>query len=264
MLVGTPQVDEFGFSITSPFKAVARGVATGARTVGHGAATGVRYTGKGVKVVAKTAYKGVEWTVIKPTMWLVEKAMAPVKHRVQKLVHRRASKLAWDRRKSKTPTPAEVSEARAWTKSKLRGEPPHGTVLSVFAGAGPMPDELGDSYQLGVAPALVAAAVPVLVAAAQQLLSKFSSSGEAPANPGADAAAAAAAPDSPAAPGEMDMTPVQDAADQAKDAIDQASAAATGKKLVKLPGGMHVSQKSLMIGGAVIGGLILLMALQKK
>jgi len=250
MLVGhvNPQL---GFSITSPFKAVARGVATGARAAGHGVAVGARTAGK-------VAYAPIKYGIIKPAEWLGNKLMAPIRNRVQKIVHRRAAKIAYDSRKSTTPTPAEVSQARSWTKSKLKGELPHGPVLALFAG--PTIPDTGPLGDFGIAPAVAAAAVPVFMALAQQLLSRFNSSGEAPANPAADAKADAAAPDAPVPAGAVDLQPAQDAADAASTAIDNVAHPGT----VKLPGGMHVKKSHLMIGGAVLGGVILLSLLTRK
>jgi hypothetical protein len=262
---------------TSAAKGVASGVKTAGKVVYKAHAIPTKYAVKatttvakgaatGAKAVGKVAYKGVEWTLIKPTLWLAEKAMAPVKSRVQKIVHRRAAKLAVDRRGAGAkPTPAEVQEARSWTRSKLRGELPHGPVLSVFADATPYDYMLGD-YQLGVAPAVVAAAVPVLMAAVAAILNRYSSSGEAPANPQADAQANAVAPDAPMAPGEVDMTPVQEAAEEVQQATEEAVAAATGQKppgrSMTLPGGMKVQRNHLLIGGAVIGALVLVMMMK--
>jgi hypothetical protein len=253
MLVGHISYDpQLGFSITSPFKKVGRGIATGARAAGRGVK-------KGAKVVGKVAYAPIKYGIIKPAEWLGNKITAPVRNRVQKIVHRRAAKLAFDRRKSTTPTPAEVSEARNWTRSKLRHELPHGPVLSVFADAAPAPWPLGD-YELGVAPAVVAAAVPILVAFTQSLLSRFDKSGEAPANPQADAKADATAPDAPVPPGTVDLQPAQDAAQDVAETIDTAVHPGT----VRLPGGMRVKKSHLMIGGAVLGGVILLSLLTRK
>jgi hypothetical protein len=249
MLVGRYDYDsQLGFSL-NPLKAV--------RKVGSGIATGARAVGRGAKTVGKLAYKPIEFAVVKPTEWLAHKIMAPVRNRVQKIVHRRAAKIAYDNRKSTTPTPAEVSQARSWTRSKLRHELPHGPALAVFAG----PDTvlLGD-HELGVAPAIAAAAVPIFVALAQSLLSRFARSGEAPANPGADANAEAAAPDAPVPAGTVDLQPAQDAAQDVADTID--TTAHPG--MVKLPGGMQVKKSHLMIGGAVLGGVILLSLFQRK
>lgn len=249
MLVSSPQL---GFSITSPFKKIGRGIESGARAAGRGVKAGAKFS-------VKAAYAPIKWGIIKPTEWLAHRVMAPVRNRVQKLVHRRAVKLAYDNRKSTTPTPAEVSQARSWTRSKLKGELPHGPVLALFAGSMPTPWPMG-SYELGVAPAVAAAAVPIFVALAQQLLSRFSRSGEAPANPQADAAAEAAAPDAPVPPGTVDLQPAQDTADAATDAIDTAVHPGT----VKLPGGMRVKKSHLAIGGAVLGGVILLSLFTRK
>jgi hypothetical protein len=261
MLVGHVNYDdpELGFSITSALKKVGN-VAVKTVTVP------TKYAYQGTKAVGKLAYKGIEWTAIKPTEWLAHKIMAPVKNRVQKIVHRRAAKLAYDSRKSTTPTPAEVSQARSWTRGKLMHELPHGPALAIFAGHPEVMDMLGD-HQLGVAPAVAAAAVPIFMALAQQLLNRFSSSGEAPANPQADASADASAPDAPAPAGTVDLQPVQDAAQDVAEAVDKA--AGKGKRggkggTVTLPGGMQVKKSYLAIGGAVLGGVILLSLFTRK
>lgn len=252
MIVGSTNGydSQLGFSITAPFKKVGRAVGSGAKAVGRGAV-------KGVKIAGKVAYTPIKYGLVKPAEWLGNKITAPIRHRVQTLVQRRAGKIAWDKRKSRTPTPAEVSEARSWTRSKLRGQLPHGPVLSIFAGP---PSVLLGDYELGIAPAVVAAAVPVLVAAMQSLLHRFDRSGDAPANPQADAAAAATAPDAPVPAGTVDLQPAQDAAEAATDAID--TAAHPG--MVKLPAVGYVKRSHLMIGGAVLGGVILLSLLTRK
>lgn len=269
MLYGQPRYDEFGFSITSLAKKVGstavktvtvptKYVAKGAVAAGRGVATGAKVAGKAVYQAHAIPTK---WLAIKPTMWLAEKATAPVKKRVRTIVDRRARKLAWDRRKSKTPTSAEHNEARTWTRNRLLALTPVVPVaplLAAFAGA-PV-----DDYQLGVAPAVVAAAVPVMMAAAAALISQFNKSGEAPADPTSAAAAQAPAggPDQgAAAPGQVDMTPVQDAADQANEAIQQAT---TPPGMVRLPGGARAKKSHLMIGGAVVIGLIVVLSMSGK
>lgn len=281
MIFGQPQrVDmlgdnELGFSITSLAKkvggTVAKTVTVPTKYAVKATVTSAKYAKKGAVVAGKGIYQAhaipTKWLAIKPTEWLAHKALAPVKSRVQTIVNRRARKLAWDRRKSKTPTPAEHQEARTWTRNRLLASSviiPAAPLLAAFAGA-PVRDA-----ELGVAPAVVAAAVPVMMAAAAALISQFNKSGEAPANPGdaASAQAPASAPDAGVPnPGEVDTTPVQDAADQAKEAIDQAADAAQGKKhgaMMKLPGGMKVSKSHLMIGGALVIGLVVVMSMSKK
>jgi hypothetical protein len=227
------------------------------RSVGRGIKSGVQATGRGVKKVGKVAYMPVEWTLVKPTMWLAHQAARPVRSLVRRLVSRRAVKLAWDKRKSKTPNASEQAEAKSWTKHNLNKQLPHGPILALFAG--PDITLLGyESVQLGVAPAVVAAAVPVLMALMQQLLSRFNKSGEAPADPGADAQAAAAEQGPP--PGVTDLQPAQDAAaDAVQDVADKVRG---GGKSVKLPGVGRVKQSHLLIGGAVALGLVLVVVLK--
>ncbi len=294
MLVGQPQ--QLGFSITSPFKKVGSAIKTGVKytvvkptqLTYKAAKTGVKYGAKGAKAVVK-------YTVILPTKWtanaLKELALLPlrpVRTRVRRLVDRRAGKIAWDKRKSKTPTPAERAEAKSWTKSYLNKQLPHGPVLAQLAGLSNtvMPDPnavvlLGDSGEvvgagishsgLGIAPAVVAAAVPVLIALINMLLNRASASGEAPAQPGegplpADDGSGGGVP---GAPGEVDLGPVQeaaaDAAAEGAEAVQAAVDQASGRQRVggmRLPKG--VSKNHLLIGGAVFGGLLLIMLLKPK
>ena len=225
------------------------------------------------KMSAKVIYKAHEiptkWLALKPTEWLADKALAPVKSRVQKLVNRRAAQIAMDKRHVATPTPSEREEARAWVRHKLTydgpaGTPtPHGKILAYFAGA---PIVAG---QFGVAPAVAAAAVPVLVALATAMINKYAKSGEAPETPRASGGGGSApAPQEPMAPGTVDMTPVQNAVDdmaaqmppESAEAVDAAAQAAGLKK----PSRFKLTKNHMIIGGAVIGGLVLLSVLTKK
>jgi hypothetical protein len=274
--------DEFGFSITSPFKAVGRGV----KKVGKRAVYDVKRVGKaGVKVaktgvkVAKTSVKmvgkGLKIALVSPALWLASKATAPIRNRVHKLRNRRASKIAWDNRKSKTPNAQEQAQAKSWTKSHLKGKGPHGQILALFAGA---PDDvLLGSYepyagQLGLDPAtatVIAASIPIFMALMNKVLGQASSSGEAPADPQADAAAtASAAAETAAAPGEIDVGPAQEAAADAAQAVQEAAQEAgvvpPPAGIVRLPGGVQAKKSHLLIGGAVVGGLVLLTLLMQK
>lgn len=268
MLVGQPQL---GFSITSPFKKVASAVASTTKAaVKYTVVKPTQLAVKGTKIGAKAVYQAhkipTEWLVIKPTMWLAEKAMAPVKSRVQTVVNRRAGKLAWDRRKSKTPTPAEHSEARTWTRNRLLAMSvivPGAPLLAAFAGA-------PNDYQFGIAPAVVAAAVPVLMAAAAAVISRLNTPGDAPANPAAGGGApASSAAEPPVAPGEVDLSPVQDAAaaaaEQGAEAMQQVAAQASGRQRVggmTLPKG--ISKNHLMIGGGILAAVLLLAVMKPK
>lgn len=271
MLVGQIQGDEFGFSVTSPFKKVGRGIKKVGKA-GYGvtkkvAKTGVHVAKTGVKAVGK----GLKYAIVAPALWLASKATAPVRNRVHKLRNRRAAKLAWDRRKSKTPNAAENAEAKSWTKSHLKGKGPHGQVLALFAGA---PDDvLLGSYepyagQLGMDPAtatVIASSIPIFMALMNKVLGQASASGEAPANPQADAAAdASAAAETAAAPGEIDVGPAQEAAADAAQAAQEAVQDAVEPGMVRLPGGIRAKKSHLMIGGAVVGGLVLISLLMPK
>ena len=287
--------DELGWnpikSVKSAAKAVGKGVATGAKAVGKGtvtvakttgkvASTGVRYTGKGVvaagkgvatgaKAVGKAA-KTVALTAIKPVTWLAALATRPVRNRVATLRNRRATKLAWDRRKTKTPNAAENAEAKTWTAQKLKGQGPHGHVLALFAGA--EDDILLGGYepyegQLGVDPGtatVITASIPILMALVNRVIGSSDKSGEAPADPGADAKAAAEGGGAaPAEAGEVDMTAVQAAAEDAGQSVQEAAeAAATPPGSVRLPGVGAVKKNHLMIGGAVLGAVLLISLLK--
>jgi hypothetical protein len=151
--------------------------------VAHVATTAGKDVGKGAVFVVKK-------TVLLPTEFAVEitkaatrLALRPVTSRIRTLENRRANKIAWDARKSRTPTPAERAQAKSWTKSKLNHELPHGPLLALLAGApAPQPElgQFGMSTNLGIAPAVIAALIPVFMALMNSMLSKLSRSGEAP------------------------------------------------------------------------------------
>jgi hypothetical protein len=263
-----------GFSITSPFKKIGHAVAKGARATGHAAVAVGKTTGhvaiKAGKTVAK--YDPGTRLAIYTTKKLGNLALAPVRHRIDRLKDRRAKKLAWDRRKSKEPTAAERAEARAWTKSYLKKHPPHGTMLALLAGPPGFFDP--DPAMLGVAPAVAAAAVPVLIALMDRLLGKASASGQAPSNPGeaplpspeqvaavtnaaaaaADGAAAAAA----TAPDGGDTVAAD--GDAGGDAGGRGAVAPASGKGSAIGG---IPKKYLMIGGAVLGAVVLISVLKK-
>lgn len=277
MISAAPQL---GFSITSPFKAVAKGVSSGVKATGHvvatGAKVGVKATTTVVKkvapVVALAALPAVAVSklIAEP---ILKAALTPVRNRVNTLKDRRAKKIAWDKRKSTTPTAAERSEAQSWAKGYLRRQtPPLGLTLSLLAGP-PEIKPFGDSDYVVLlgepASATVAASIPALLALINSILSRTSKSGEAPASiqPGSGG------PTPPDAPGTVDMTPVQDAVDDAGDDGGAAPAApgAKGKHgkgagaggiSSLIPGG--ITKTHLMIGGAVIGGAILLAVLTSR
>jgi hypothetical protein len=186
--------DDFGWSLNpvSAIKRVASGAVGVAKKVGSGAVTAGKYAGKAALTVGKVALAPV-WYLNKAALDL---ALRPVRSRAATLVARRASKLAWDRRRVKTPTPAESAEAREWTKNKFRAKGPHGHLFATLMGT-PL-NGLGGSFHLGAAPAIIAAAIPALTAIAIQILQSTQKSGEAPIDPAAGGApppeAAAPAP----------------------------------------------------------------------
>ncbi len=262
MLVPSLQGD-LGFSL-NPIKAVKRGAHAAlhpisttkmvARTTVHTAASAAKTVGHGIKI-----------GLIKPAEWLAHAAMTPVRNRVHKLRSRRAVKLAWDRRKSKTPTPAEQSEASTWTKSHLKSKGPHGRVLALFAGAAPA--NFGASYSgLGdpATASVVAASVPVLVALINAVLRKSNNPNEAPADPAADAQAAADT--SPADAGTADLAPAQDAATDAAAAAADAESGGGGGLRSLTRGGkiLGIDRKYVFIGGAVLGAVLLIGLLKPK
>lgn len=269
------RTDEFGFSF-NPIKAVKRAghlvahpldtVKMTASAVAHPIRT-VKWTARQAEDAAKQVAKGV----VKPFEFIALAATKPIRNLVHKLRNRRAAKLAWDRRKSRTPNAAEQHEAKQWTKSKLKSQGPQGYLLQFFAGADSsvLNAQFGDPTpgELGFDPAtasVIAASIPVFMALINALLKSAAKSGEAPANVGADAQADAEGGATAPGDGAVDMQPVQDAAEAAQDAM-QAQADGGG-------GGGHggggkifgVPRKTALIGGAVAGGLVLLLLLMPK
>lgn len=299
MLIGQPSrdwdelgySDELGFSVSSlnpvkVVKKVGRGVKKGVVAVGSGVKKGTvatyKFTKKTVKSAAGAAAdvgKAIGKGVLKPFEFIAHQAVKPIKNRVVKLRNRRAAKLAWDARKSKTPNAQEQAAAKAWTKSHLKSKGPHGQVLALLAGS---EWEYGEFHgydnfgnPLGMEPAtasLIAASIPIFMALMNKVLGSADKSGEAPANPGADAAANAEAPDTgiaadgataaaPGGDGSVDLTPVQDAvADVAQQAADGAASAAG---MVRVPGVGLVKRNHMLIGAGVVG-VILLLALTSR
>lgn len=146
------------------------------------------------KVVKRAAGKTakVAKVVAKPAAAVGALALKPLRSRINTLTTRRANKLAWDRRRSKTPTPGERAEARAWTKKTLTAKGPHGRLLALLAGASPTEAHytLGGfgitPGALGVEPAtiaLISASLPVLTKLLQSILTATAKSGEAPVSP---------------------------------------------------------------------------------
>jgi hypothetical protein len=160
-----------------------------ARGVGKVAKKAVKVAVKVHTMPVKYAYKGVK-AVGKGAMWLATK---PIRSRINVMVNRRATKLAWDARRSKTPTPQERGAARAWAKRKLSAKGPHGKLVAMLAAPTPV-DLLGaplfgmsvSSGGLGIEPATltaITASIPVFIALVNAVINATSKSGEAPANP---------------------------------------------------------------------------------
>lgn len=261
---------QLGFSITSAFKAVAKSPLTLAQKSYGVTKFAAKKTGSVAKTAGKVVYKAsvipLQYTLIKPTEWLANVATRPIKNRVHTLVNRRAAKLAFDKRKSTVPNAAEKAEAKAWAKHKLTydgpgGIPtPHGKILAMFAGSYVVPSyNYTYAGQLGVAPAVVAAAVPVLIALANAMISKYAKSGEAPANPNADQQANA---EDPVTPGTVDLQPVQNAIDEAvADAGGDAGGGAMSRRS-GFPGG--ITKRHMLIGAAVVGGIVVISLLTRS
>ena len=252
----------------NPFHAITHA----ASAAGRGIATGARATGRGVVHVAKTVEHGAlsvgnfaKMIALAP----VRLALRPVTSRVRTLEKRRAVKIAWDKRKSKVPTPAEKAEAKSWTKSKLRSQLPHGPLLAMLAGPLPMPIEMGAmSTNLGIAPAVIAALVPVFIALLNELLRKFSSNGEAPIAIGPNgqivtAGDPTAVPDAAADEGPPPGSDTEaQAAAAAADAGGGDDASGDGGAGAMVPGGKKGNL--IMIGGLVVGVILVASLFKSK
>lgn len=253
MIFEQPQL---GFSLTKPFKSVAHAVSHEAKAVGKGA---VHVAKKATSPIARLAlFPVVELNKVVLTP-IVKTALKPVKSRVNTLKTRRAQKLAWDRRKSTTPTPAEHAEATSWAKSKLRGEaPPLGLMLSLLAGPPIIDERTPVIGQLGEpATASVLASIPALIALMNTILSRSSKSGEAPASVGGGGKHGGGANASGDAGGGAQDDGGADAGS------DTGSDTGSGAK-IKLPGVGPVKKSYVLIGGAVLGGALLLALLTRK
>jgi hypothetical protein len=138
--------------------------------------------GNALKTIAKVALAPVAIPgaiVAKKAFQLLTR---PLRKNINKLKHRRALKLAWDKRKSTTPTQPERQEAKTWAKSKLKSKGPHGYLLSLLAGP---PDaamsQLGLSANFGATgaeEAAIAASIPILIKMLQELMQSLIKSGE--------------------------------------------------------------------------------------
>ena len=259
------QTAPLGFSL-NPFHYAKKAVKTVAHDVRHPLDT--------AKSAANTVGHAVKVGIIKPFEWVASKVTAPIRNRVHTLRNRRAAKLAWDNRKSKTPNAAEQAQAKAWTKAHLKHQGPHGAVLALFAGSESMTGYgmgLGYAAQLGdpATISLIAASIPVFMALMNSILKKANKSGEAPANPAADAAAAASSGTAAAAgagpPGAAADAGAEAGAgaggDDGSGGGDGSGGSGGGGAMVKLPGGTKIKKKTLMIGGAIFGGLVLVLLL---
>lgn len=134
----------------------------------------LKKVGKGVLKVAKVAAMPVAFVSVAA----FKLATKPIRSKLSTLKKRRALKLAWDRRRSTTPTPAENAEARTWAKASLRRKGPHGVILATLAGDDAL---FGDA--LGIAPAAIVAAAPVLLKVLDLAMKSFAKEGSAPADP---------------------------------------------------------------------------------
>lgn len=262
MLYGRPIAGDLGFSL-NPFHYVKKAahdvvhpldtVKSAAKTVAHTVVHPLDTTkaiahdvGHTAKFAAESVGHGIKVGIIKPFEWVASKVTAPIRNRVHKLRDRRARKLAWDNRHSKTPTPAENAQAKSWTKSHLKHQGPHGELLALFAG--PMPMLLGDA-QLGdpATISLIAASIPVFMALMNKILHKADASGEAPADPTKGAGGGAAAPGAPGAASGEDAGGGGPSAD-----ASGGGGGDGGAKLLGMP------KKYVIIGGAVLGGVLVL------
>jgi hypothetical protein len=141
---------------------------------------GVRLPGA-IRKVGRGALK-VGKIVTTPGRLAFKFATTPIRNRVNTLVTRRARKLAWDRRRSKTPTQAENVEARAWTKRHLQSQGPSGRLLAFFAGAMDPSAVLLGNFGQGWEEAVMAS-IPVLVALIAKIMVDAAKSGAAPVDP---------------------------------------------------------------------------------
>ena len=258
------QAAPLGFSFTHALKRVGHGVSHAAHSAEHGVVSASKAAAHVAMLPAKEVVHAVNA--------VMKLAFRPITNRIHTLQNRRAGKIAFDKRKSTTPTPAEHAEAKTWTKNKLKSQGPQGKLLALFAGPPPAMPLWPTAGMLGQDPAtvsIIAASIPVFKELMNKILGKAAASGEAPAKPGdapadSDPAADAAATQQAASGG-------GDAAAAGGDGSDGTDAGSggdgTGKGKGKGDGAgalakrLGVSKKQLMIGGAVVGGLVLLVLL---
>lgn len=257
-----------GFSITSPFKSVAhaakavgRGTVAVGKGVEHGTVAAAKGAGGLVSKYGKQAALLAALPVVEVNKIIVEPALKatilrPVISRINTLKDRRARKLAWDARRSTTPTPAERGQASSWTKAHLRSQaPPLGLMMSVLAGSRLGATQLGMRGFGEPTTATITAAVPALVALLNSILKKANSSGDAPEKVGGDAASGAdvgaSGSDDTASGGGIDAS-----------GSGKRGGHGAGHADSSLPLGL--TKKQLTIGGAVLGGVVLLALLTRK
>jgi len=252
-----------GWSITSPFKTIEHGAERAGKDAVHVAK---KVASNPIALLATFPPAALVKYVAKP---LGKLALRPVTHRIDTLKDRRAKKLAWDRRKSTVPTSQDRNDARSWAKGYLRGhKPPFGLMLSMLAGPPSVMPTLGSGGFGDPTAATIAASIPALMALMTSILHAAHQSGQAPEHAGSSTAS----PQTPDAPGTQDLTPVQNAVDDAAAAAggdvapgDDASSGAAGKHgkgKRGLLGG--ITHKQLLIGGGVLGGVVLLVLLTGK
>lgn len=263
--------DALGFSLNPLHYVKKAAVATE-----HGVVKGGKFVAHHAVDVAKLAALPVivlNKAILQPILHV---ALTPVRHKVNTLKNRRAKKLAWDHRKSTTPTPQENAEAKSWAKGYLKKEvPPFGLMLSLLAGPPAAPIFYGHSNGLGdfgdPTTATIVASVPTLLAIIDKILTRSSKNGEAPASSGGAAAGDGAATDA-AAPADAGAGGGDaSAAAAADDASSDGSGGGGGGGKhkghgggdMKLPGVGAIPKKALYIGGGVLG-LLLIVALVKK
>jgi len=193
---------------------------------------------KKVKSIAKGAYKGgkkgvkyVGKKIKKYSMRAFAIAMWPVRKAVSTLVGRRARKIAYDRAKAQgrkpgaplpPPTPAEVAQARSWTKAKLAAKGPPGRFVASLAGA----TEFGD---FGVTPGEIIFPPALLVNLVWGIIK--SAAAEAPADPRTDedkeAGSEAPPEEEPTdeAPPEEELPPEEEEAPSEEEPVEGAASA---------------------------------------
>jgi len=244
-----------GFSITSPFKSVAHAATAVGKGVAHGTVAAAKGAGGLAQRYGKTAAELAVLPVVEVNKAIVAPVLKatvlrPVISRINTLKDRRAKKLAWDNRKSTTPTPQERSQASSWTKSHLRSQaPPLGLMMSVLAGSAP---QMGLRGLGEPTTATITAAVPALIALLNSILKKANSSGDAPEHVGGGSGGTAAGGESGA----------PDSGSTASDGGTPGGGKHGARSVSSLPLGL--TKKQLTIGGAVLGGVVLLALLTRK